>query len=267
MFYLKKFYLFATPKIIRKKISMIRDVLFNSKEIFIVSKNSYNEDGLATNHVTDFMKDEKFIEYYFKAAEGTNHRIMFRAYILNYFANYALKLFDNNQGCFVELGTHKGLMSKVILLNNSFDKKVNFYLFDTFTGIPLENIREDEITHVKKMNRNVYKEDVFEFVKKKFSDFPFVKIVKGTLPDSLKNKDISLEDIKFLHIDLNNAHAEIESIKFLYDKILKGAPVILDDYCFSETYRPQKNAWDKFADEKGFRILSLPTGQGLFIKT
>ena len=43
--------------------------------------------------------------------------------------------------------------------------------------------------------------------------------------------------------------------------------MILDDYCFSETYRPQKNAWDKFADEKGFKILSLPTGQGLFIKT
>lgn len=245
---------------------MIRAILFSSREIFFVNKTSYNEDGLATNHITDFMKNEKFIKNYFKAAEGTNHKNMFRAYILNYFANYALRLFNNNQGCFVELGTHKGLMSKVILLNTNFDKKINFYIFDTFTGIPLENIREDEIRYVKAVNENLYTENVYEFVKNKFSDFPFVKIVKGCLPDTLKNEDISLENIKFLHIDLNNAHAEIESIKFLYDKILKGAPVILDDYCYSEIYRPQKDAWDKFADEKGFKILSLPTGQGLFLK-
>ena len=245
---------------------MIIKILFTSKKAFFLKNSSYMEDGIATNHITDFMKSEKFIKNYYKAAEGTEHRIMFRAYVVNYYANYALRLFNNNHGCFVELGTHKGLMSKMILLNNDFNEKTNFYLFDTFTGIPLENIRDDEIRHVKKMNKNVYNEDVYEFVKSKFSDFPFVKILKGRLPDTLRNENISLENIKFLHIDLNNAHAEIESIKFLYNKILKGAPVILDDYCYSETYRPQKDAWDKFANEKGFQILSLPTGQGLFLK-
>ena len=264
--YLKTFYRFIIPIKIRKKLQNIRVILFSSKEIFIVNKNSYNEDGLATNHITDFMKNEKFIKNYFKASKGTKHKIMFRAYILNYFANYASRLFNNNQGCFVELGVHKGLMSKFIVLNTNFDKKTNFYLFDTFEGIPLENIRDDEIRHVKKLNEIIYNENVSEFIKNKFSDYPFVKIVKGRLPDTLKNKDISLENIKFLHIDLNNAHAEIESIRFLYDLILKGAPVILDDYCFSEVYRPQKDAWDKFANKKGFKILSLPTGQGFFLK-
>ena len=291
--YIKNFYRSIIPKQIRKKIFMIRSILFSSKEIFFVEKNShnqdkisknshnqnvvnktpnnedkfsYNEDGLVTNHIVDFMRDEKFIKNYFKAADGTNHKIIFRAYILNYFASYALKIFNNNKGCFIELGTHKGLMSKVILLNSNFDEKIDFYLFDTFTGIPLENIRQDEIQHVKEMNENVYNENVYEFVKNKFSDFPFVKIVKGCLPETLKNQNIILKNIQFLHIDLNNAHAEIESIEFLYDNILKGAPVILDDYCYSETYRPQKNAWDKFAKEKGFKILSLPTGQGLFLK-
>lgn len=266
MNYLKKFYRYIIPEIIRKKIYMIRVILFNPNQVFVVYKNSYNEDGLATNHITDFMKNEKFIKNYFEAAEGTNHSIIFRAYILNYFASYALKLFKNNQGCFVELGTHKGLMAKVILLNTNFDRKNSFYLFDTFEGIPLDNIKDDEIRQVKNVNKKFYSENVYEFVKKKFSIFPFVKIVKGCLPDTLKNEDVILDNINFLHIDLNNAHSEIESIKFLYDKISKGAPVILDDYCFSETFRPQKDAWDKFADEKGFEILSLPTGQGLFLK-
>lgn len=252
--YLKSFYRYFIPEIIKKQIYIIRN------------KATYNEDGLRTNHITDFMKNEKFIKNYLQAAEGTNYKIMFRAYILDYFANYALRLFNDNQGCFVELGTFKGLMSKVILLNNNFNKNLNFYLFDTFTGIPLENVREDEIHHVKEMNKNVYNENVYEFVKNKFSDFPFVKIIKGCLPDTLRNEDLKLKNIKFLHIDLNNANAEIESIKFLYDKISKGAPIILDDYCYSEIYRPQKDAWDEFANEKGFKILSLPTGQGLFLK-
>lgn len=261
--YLKKFYHFIFPIKIIKKIDFFR-AFFNS-QIFIVNKNSYNEDGLATNHITDFMKNEKFIKNYFKATEGT-HKAVFRAYILNYFANYATRLFNNNHGCFIELGTHKGLMSKMILLNNTFDKKTNFYLFDTFTGIPLDNIRNDEIQHIKNLNKKLYNEDVYKIVKSKFSDFPFVNLVKGRLPETLKNENISLENIKFLHIDLNNVHAEIESIKFLYDKILRGAPIILDDYCYAETYRPQKDSWDKFAKKKGFEILSLPTGQGLFLK-
>lgn len=264
--FIKNFYRSIIPIKIRKKISNIKAILLTSQEIFLVNKNAYNEDGLATNHITDFLKSEKFIKNYFKASDGTNHRIMFRAYTLNYFANYASRLFNNDEGCFVELGTHKGLMSKFIVLNNNFDEKINFYLFDTFIGIPLDNIGNEEMKHVKKMNEIVYKENVYEFVKNKFSDYPFVKIVKGVLPYSLKNEDINLENIKFLHIDLNNAHAEIESIKILYNKILKGAPVILDDYCFSETFRPQKDAWDKFANEMGFEILSLPTGQGLFLK-
>ena len=69
--------------------------------------------------------------------------------------------------------------------------------------------------------------------------------------------------------DLNKALSEVQpnkTIKILYEKLLVGAPVILDDYCNSELYRDQKNSWDKFIEEKGMKILSLPTGQGLFFK-
>ena len=158
-------------------------------------------------------------------------------------------------------------MAKVILLNSNLNgKNITFFLFDTFSGIPLTHIDDEEADHVKLMNENVYKDDVHEFVKNKFSNFPFVKIIKGMLPGTLTRSDVNLDNIKFLHIDLNNKHAEIESIKILYDKLLKGAPVILDDYCYSELYRSQKDGWDNFAKSKGFKILSLPTGQGLFFK-
>ena len=254
------------PKKIRLKINSIIAIL-KGKRIFIVESNSYSEDGLATNHIVDFMEDEQFIQNYNEAAEGTTHKIIYRAYILNYFAEYSLKLFKDKKGCFIELGTHKGLMAKVILLNSKFENdKKKFFLFDTFEGIPLDNILKNEIEHVNSMNKNTYKENVFEFVKKKFLNYPFVKLIKGKLPTSLNQNNLDLDNIQFLHIDLNNAYSEIESIKILYDKLLPGAPVILDDYCYSEDYRSQKDAWDNFIKSKKMKILSLPTGQGIFFK-
>ena len=47
--YIKKFYRYIIPKQIRKKIYMIRSILFSSKEIFFVEKNSHNQDTISKN--------------------------------------------------------------------------------------------------------------------------------------------------------------------------------------------------------------------------
>ena len=44
------------------------------------------------------------------------------------------------------------------------------------------------------------------------------------------------------------------------------ACVVYDDYAYSEEYRAQKDAWDNYMKKKNRTILSLPTGQGLFIR-
>jgi hypothetical protein len=70
-----------------------------------------------------------------------------------------------------------------------------------------------------------------------------------------------------LSIDLNNFQPEIAAIEYLWDKLVPGAIVLLDDYAYSEKYVLQRLAWDNFAKRKGVEILNIPTGQGLiFIK-
>ena len=44
--------------IIRKYLRGLR-IAFKGKKIFVVNNNSYCEDDLATNHITDFLKDKK----------------------------------------------------------------------------------------------------------------------------------------------------------------------------------------------------------------
>ena len=270
---IKKFYEIIIPKFLQ---NFVRDLMIvkNNKNFFLVKKNGYSEDGLATNHVVDFLQDKKFLTSYDNATKNNElgihpGKIRFRAYIVNYFANYALKLArKNKKSNFVELGTGKGVMAKVIISNTKLNKKknINFYLFDTYKGIPISKISTNEIKNTTFMNKNIFKGNYYEFVKKKFKKNKNVKLIKGILPETIKKNDYLLKNIVFLHIDLNNANSEIQSIRLLYDRLSYGAVVILDDYCYSEVFRNLKNKWDKFIKTKNNSILSLPTGQGVFFK-
>ena len=139
MNYIKFFYCFIVPAQLWRIIFILRTVLFNPKKIFITNDNSYKEDGLVTNHIVDFLKDDNFIKGYSEATKNNALRehpdeIRYRAYIVNYFANYASKNFEKEGGDFIELETGKGIMAKLIMFNNSFKNKL--YLFDIFKGIP-----------------------------------------------------------------------------------------------------------------------------------
>jgi hypothetical protein len=58
---------------------------------------------------------------------------------------------------------------------------------------------------------------------------------------------------------------ELAAIQFVWERLVPGAVVLLDDYAYYG-YLSQKLAMDQFAQEKGVKILSLPTGQGLLLK-
>ncbi len=70
----------------------------------------------------------------------------------------------------------------------------------------------------------------------------------------------------YLSLDMNVVAPERAAIEFFWDKLVPGAPVILDDYGWLG-YRPQKRALDEFAASRGVMILTLPTGQGLLLKS
>ncbi len=79
-------------------------------------------------------------------------------------------------------------------------------------------------------------------VREKFKSYPQVKIFKGYIPDVFEGQ--SPQDIAYLHIDLNQAPAEIAALDALFDRIVPGGIVILDDYEWAGAYRAQKLAED-----------------------
>lgn len=105
--------------------------------------------------------------------------------------------------------------------------------------------------------------DLYSQVKKRFSDLPQVHVTQGAIPEVLHQ--VSPEKIAFLHLDLNNATAELGALELLFERVSTGGIVILDDYGWL-AYRAQKEAEDPFFVKRGYRVLELLTGQGLVIK-
>ena len=254
-----------TPLKIKKLRTNIK-VIFSDVQLF--SNPTYSEDGLISNHVCDFLRDQKFIESYkFGKAGGAlrNHPgdILFRAYIVCWAGKYASTL----KGDFVECGVGKALLSRTLVKYLNFDEiKKRFYLFDTFQGIPVQTSGNSfELKNMQFLNKIHFVGDYYNEVRSAFKKYKNVILVKGKIPDSFSR--VTLSKIAFASIDMNNAKAEIAAIEYLWPKLVVGGIVILDDYAYGAEFLAQKQALDRFAVKRRINILTLPTGQGLIIKT
>ena len=158
-------------------------------------------------------------------------------------------------GDFVEAGVYTGFTVKVICdyLNfNSMDR--DYYLYDVFH-------HSAEMEHPE---LSAHSDSLYETVCARFQNYPRVKIIQGLVPESFK-KGIP-EKIAFMHIDMNNATAEVAVLDALYERLVPGGMIVFDDYGWI-FYEEQKLAEDAWLAERYFeRILELPTGQGLLVK-
>jgi hypothetical protein len=192
--------------------------------------------------------------------KGNVPNIEWRAHIACWAAQHGLSL----EGDFVECGVHTGLLSVTICNYLDFAKQDRkFWLFDTWSGIPVEGIEGEEAAKAELMNRSFYGSDAYELAVRNFEPFPNAKLVRGALPGTLELS--STEKIAYMSVDLNNVRAEKAVIEALWPKISKGAMIVLDDYGFTG-HEDQHDMWDAFAQSVGKMIVTVPTGQGIVIK-
>jgi hypothetical protein len=171
-------------------------------------------------------------------------------------------------GDFVECGVFKGDMSWVVANIVDFAKEDRvFYLYDSFEGFSPQYSSKDDFPlnpeYLEYANKFYQLPDLFEQVQERFKEFPNVKVIKGFLPDSLSQA--APERIAYLHLDLNSPVAEVSTLEILFDRVVTGGIVILDDYGWFE-FLKQKRAADEFMQSRGYSLLELPTGQGVVVK-
>lgn len=139
-----------------------------------------------------------------------------------------------------------------------------FLEFDTFQGIDLDLVSEDEIDHAK-FSAVPYGDTTLEVAKERFKRYPQVRFIPGSVPSSLTEID-AVPD--FLHIDMNNPVPEVETLLHFWPKLMPGAIVLFDDYGFVNSVANKQRAAlnEALATQDSCLIAGLPTGQGILIK-
>ncbi|MEP6936897.1 MAG: TylF/MycF/NovP-related O-methyltransferase [Chthoniobacterales bacterium] len=228
----------------------------------------YDQDGLRCIHNHEFMDDFSFRNAYERGvrAAGQDYKWHWRVHVGLWAAACASRL----HGDFVECGVNRGFLSSAIMSYLDWDRLgKHFYLLDTFRGMDewLVSPEDKAAGAIEKYQARVaagfYAESV-DAVKQNFSEWRNVSLIEGTIPETLPQ--VAASQIAYLHLDMNCSPPEVAAAEFFWERLVPGAFVLLDDYAY-HGYRPQKIAMDAFGSKKGAGILSLPTGQGLLIKS
>ena len=233
-------------------------------------KGVYDFDGLSTIHSSDFMQDPAFKKAYergSKAARGIDHHWYWRFHVGLWCMRTAMAL----PGDFAEFGVNYGMLASGAMLDLDWNNQnKTIFLFDSFAGMKPEHIEgaEEGKEHLSEYNTAALSNGFYAIsadeVRANFAEFKNIKIVVGFIPDTLDQ--LTSEQLAFVHIDLNNPTPEIDALRFVWDRIVPGGIVLLDDYA-QKGFELQKQAMDELSRELNFHILSLPTGQGLILKT
>lgn len=229
---------------------------------------AYDQDGLVSYHNHEFMTDPRFVAAYRRgvAAAGQDYRWHWRVHIGLWAAETAVRL----NGDFVECGVNWGFLSSSIMQRLDWDRLGRqFYLLDTFSGLDPHSLSpEDLAADVLAKNEARVQSGFYATqsaaVRQNFAEWRNVTIVEGPVPSTLTQ--VPSTRVAFLHIDMNCAAPEVAALEFFWPRLVTGALVLLDDYAYNG-YEHQKEAMDLAATRLGTCIASLPTGQGLIVRT
>ncbi len=218
----------------------------------LIPRGVFAGDNLITLGKSLGFLDDKALMAAFQRHAGTpgERGAVWRLATLAWAARTALRA----EGDFVECGCYKGVSARIISEVVGFsDLPRHYYLYDLFEhdeSMPHHSMLEHSATLVDQ-------------VRARFADMSNVTITKGLVPDSLAQA--APEKIAFMHLDLNNAEAEVGALEVLFDRISPGGVLILDDFGWI-AYKAQQVAEVSWMAERGYHILELPTGQGMVIK-
>lgn len=248
---------------IRKLLGRAGYVVFNTR-----SREYYNRDSLFTLNNASFRDAPIFKAAYargVKAGNGVDPQMEWRVHVALWVARAAIHV----PGDFVECGVNAGFVSSAIMHRlgwRNIDKR--FYLIDTFNGPVLTQYSKEEVNHGRlqiakdAMAKGAYVTSL-ERVRANYSEWPNVEIVQGVVPEVLPT--LGIENVAFLHIDMNCAYPERAALEYFWDLLSPHAMVLLDDYAYFGNDSLAR-AIDSAAVSLGTEVLSLPTGQGLIVK-
>lgn len=196
-----------------------------------------------------FTADAAFVQAFAPYREdGVLRARLWRIYTLCWAAKSCLDI----DGDFLDIGCYDGKTVDVMRRYCDFAASTKTWrLYDMFDHHPTEASKQH------------HGPQLFDQVRGMFSDEPRIKVVKGLIPDTMR-QDMP-ERVAFAQIDLNAPEAELAALEAIYDRVTIGGIIVLDDYGF-DRYRSSYAVEKRFFESRGAIVYECPTGQGVAIK-
>lgn len=164
---------------------------------------------------------------------------------------------QNIEGAIAELGVWRGYNASVM---NHFFPDRKLYLFDTFEGLDLRDLKEDEqLGYDTSKYRSDFGNTNIEVVMSKMFHKENVIVRKGWFPGSA----VGLEQEKFcfVFLDANLYRPMYEGLHWFYPRLANGGYVVVDLFNW-DIYPGAKKAVYDFSREVGISYIPIPNRTG-----
>lgn len=232
--------------------------LLNLGFLLLIFPRDFEQDGLATSRMRPFSDDPEFLMAKKKTIDsvGQDFKIDWRSHTFVWAFKCSLSL----PGVAIELGTGKAWMFTFLLHHDGVNSIGEAFLIDRYSSMDVDKV-SGQVIHG---SENMYYTSNLEELRQRFAGEQGVRLVQGELPEVLNT--LPGNQVRFVHVDLNAAQPEVDSLRILWSRIVPGGIVLLDDFGSPE-FIESNRAMRALGRELGFTILGLPTGQGLIIKS
>lgn len=209
------------------------------------------------------------INFETKSGYDLNSSIAFKRLLKSFFLFTYFKNIGSLSGNILEVGVFKGFSGMLLKkLENEYNYKSNsnkLFLIDSFEG--LSDIHEKD----KVINEEIFQHEKghfkveFKDIKKLFHNYQNVHLIKGWIPKVFETLNENYR-YKFVHIDVDLYEPTLNTLNYVFDKVISGGVIITDDYG-STTFPGNRKAWHEFFSRKNIQgSIFLPSGQAVYIK-
>lgn len=167
-------------------------------------------------------------------------------------------------GDLIECGCRNGKSSRFILAGTGIESDKMLHAFDSFEGLSQPGKKDIKIDGDTAWTGGDLATAEATFLNNIQMYEHMVKSYKGWIPDRFK--DVANKTFSLAHIDVDLFQPTIDSLAFIYERMVPGGIIICDDYG-SKSCPGAKKAFDEFFSDRQETVLELPTAQAIVVKS
>jgi hypothetical protein len=221
----------------------------------------FESDGMATVHYSPFLDDAAFNERYAELRREwfpeADVDVRWRMWLLTQVARSC----SGVEGDFAEFGVYRAGCAFMIFGTGAFPDSKRFFLYDTFAGIPAEELDDSEVAAGL---AGAHGDTSVEYVRERLGPWlDRVVLVPGDVSVTVGSG--GPERLAFVHMDLNAAEPTRVALEHAFGRLSRGGMILFDDYGWSGL-ESQRAVIDAFLRDRPEAPIALPTGQALLVK-